>query len=88
LLPGDVRTATVRASGDCRVVEVTADAFRSVVLRHPAVLEAVSTEVTRRRTELASAREAAARDRVAAEPPVKLLARIRAFLLGASVRTG
>jgi small-conductance mechanosensitive channel/CRP-like cAMP-binding protein len=88
LLTGDPRTATVRAGGDCRVVEVTADAFRSVVLRHPGVLEAVSAEVTRRRTELASAQEAAARDRVAADAPVKLLARIRAFLLGAGLSTG
>jgi small-conductance mechanosensitive channel/CRP-like cAMP-binding protein len=88
LLTGESRTATVRAIGDCRVVEVTADAFRSIALRNPGVLDAVTAEVTRRRTELAAAREAAARERIPVEPSVKLLARIRAFLLGAGLRAG
>lgn len=84
LLTGDARSATARAVGDCRVLEVTAEAFRSIVLHNPAVLDGVTTEVTRRRTELAAAREAAARETMSVEPAPTLLARIRTFLLGSS----
>ena len=81
LLTGDPRTATVSAASDCRVVEITADDFRRVILDNPEVLEAISTEVARRREELAAARSAAARSAIVAEPAASLLSRVRRFLL-------
>jgi CRP-like cAMP-binding protein len=84
LLTGDPRTATVSAAGDCRVVEITAAAFREIALENPAVLEAISTEVARRRAELESARTAAASTVPVPEQAATLLSRVRRFLLGAS----
>ena len=84
LLTGEPRTATVTAVGDCRVVEITAAAFREIVLTNPAIVEAVSAEVSRRRAGLEQARDAAARATPALEPPASLLARVRRFLLGAA----
>jgi small-conductance mechanosensitive channel/CRP-like cAMP-binding protein len=87
LLTGEPRTATVTAAGDCRVVEITASAFREIVLNNPAIVDAVSAEVSRRRAGLEQARDAAARATPALEPPASLLARVRRFLLGGSART-
>jgi small-conductance mechanosensitive channel/CRP-like cAMP-binding protein len=81
LLTGDPRSATVSAETDCRVVEITADDFRRVVLDNPAILDVISTEVARRRAELAAARSAAARSAIAPEPAASLLSRVRRFLL-------
>jgi CRP-like cAMP-binding protein len=82
LLTGEPRTATVEATADSSVVEITVDAFREVVLANPAVLDVITTDVTRRRSELAAAQSAAARNVRAAEPAQSLLDRVRRFLLG------
>ncbi len=81
LLTGDPRTATVSASSDCRVVEITAGGFREIALQNPAVLETISADVVRRRAELSSARTAAATNAAAVEPAATLLSRVRRFLL-------
>src|SRR5579862_3385070 len=52
LLTGEPRTATVAAVSDCRLLEITVDDFRRLVMADPAVVEAVATAVTTRRTEL------------------------------------
>jgi small-conductance mechanosensitive channel/CRP-like cAMP-binding protein len=85
LLTGDPRSATVEAVEDCSVVEITADAFRRVVMQNPAVLEVITADVARRRAELAAARDAAAQQSRAPELPQSLLARVRRFLLGSDV---
>jgi CRP-like cAMP-binding protein len=81
LLTGDPRTATVSATSDCRVVEITAAGFREIALQNPAVLDAISADVARRRAELSSARTAAASNVPIAEPAASLLSRVRRFLL-------
>ena len=81
LLTGDPRTATVSAASDCRVVEITAAGFREIALQNPAVLDAISSDVARRREELSSARTAAATNATVAEPAASLLSRVRRFLL-------
>ena len=81
LLTGDPRTATVSAASDCRVVEITAAGFREIALQNPAVLDAISADVARRREELSSARTAAATNATVAEPAASLLSRVRRFLL-------
>lgn len=83
LLTGERRTATVSAIDDCRLIEVTADAFRTFVLTNGGVIESLSAEVARRRTASAEAR-ASARAEVALESAASLLVRIRRFLLGAA----
>ena len=82
MLTGDVRSATVSAVDDCRVVEITANDFREVVLANPAILDVVTADVARRRTELEAARSAAARVAHAPEGATSLLERVRRFLLG------
>jgi len=82
LLTGDPRSATVEAISDCSVVEITADGFREVVMANPAVLDAITSDVARRRSELAAAQDVAAKNVQAAEPPHSLLDRVRRFLLG------
>jgi hypothetical protein len=84
LLTGEPRTATVTALGDCRVVEITAAAFREIVLANPAIVDAVSAEVSRRRAGLELARDAAARTKTVSEPPASFVARVRRFLMGAA----
>jgi small-conductance mechanosensitive channel/CRP-like cAMP-binding protein len=82
LLTGDARSATVLALEDCTVVEITADAFRDVVLANPAVLDTITADVTRRRGELAAVQSAAARLVHGPEAADSLLTRVRRFLLG------
>ena len=77
LLTGDPRTATVRAAGDCTVLEITADNFRRLILESPSMIERISTVVAERRAGLARARAA-----VNAPPPesaTSLMARVRKF---------
>jgi CRP-like cAMP-binding protein len=51
LLTGEPRTATVRASGDCTVLEISATAFRDYVRDHPEVIDHLAEAAqTRRRT--------------------------------------
>jgi CRP-like cAMP-binding protein len=83
LLTGEKRTATVTAVDDCRLIEITADAFRAFVLNNAAVLENLSSEVARRRAASAQARHGAERSLSAPESAGSLLARVRRFLLGA-----
>jgi CRP-like cAMP-binding protein len=80
LLTGAPRSATVRAVEDTEVVPVTVEAFRGIVAQNPAVLEAVTGIVSRRRSRLDEAiheaeTEAAARSAEHGD----LLERVRSF---------
>ncbi len=80
LLTGAPRSATVLAIDDVQVVPVTVAAFRRIVAENPAVLDAVTSVVSRRRSRLDEAihvaeAEAAARSAEHRE----LLRRVRAF---------
>jgi small-conductance mechanosensitive channel/CRP-like cAMP-binding protein len=52
LLTGEPRTATVIARGDCLVLEISADAFRSYVRANPAVIDQLAAAAVQRRQEL------------------------------------
>jgi small-conductance mechanosensitive channel len=52
LLTGDPRTATVMAEGDCVLLELDADDFRSYVQSHPAVLDQLASAALLRRKAL------------------------------------
>ncbi len=78
LLTGDPRTASVRALGDCTVVEITSDAFRAFVLNQPALVERIGAVIAERRAGIARARATVAN----APPPESassLVARVRRF---------
>jgi small-conductance mechanosensitive channel/CRP-like cAMP-binding protein len=62
LLTGQPRTATVRASGDCQLLEVAAADFSAYVRSHPEVLEDLATAAAARRRELDAARAVASAD--------------------------
>lgn len=79
LLTGEARTATVRAQGDCQVLEITADDFRRLVLQNPATIDRIGQAVAERRAGLAKAREASASP-VAHESTSSFVSRIRKFL--------
>jgi CRP-like cAMP-binding protein len=79
LLTGEPRTATVRAVGDCEVMEVTSDQFRRFVLERPSVLERIGSVVADRRAGLTRARSSAAQ-LPAAESAQSLIQRVRRFL--------
>jgi small-conductance mechanosensitive channel/CRP-like cAMP-binding protein len=79
LLTGESRTATVRAKGDCQVLEVTADDFRRLILQNPATIERIGRSVAERRAGLAKAREASASP-VTHESATSFISRIRKFL--------
>ena len=78
LLTGDPRTASVRALGDCTVVEITSDAFRAFVLNQPALVERIGAVIAERRAGIARARAT-----VANVPPPEsassLVARVKRF---------
>lgn len=78
LLTGDPRAASVRALGDCTVLEITSEAFRTFVLQHPALVDRIGTVVADRRAGIARARAA-----VANLPPPEsassLINRVRKF---------
>lgn len=78
LLTGDPRTASVRAVGDCTVLEITSDAFREIVLQHPALVDRIGAVVAERRAGIARARAAVAAV-PAAESATSLVARVRRF---------
>jgi CRP-like cAMP-binding protein len=59
LLTGEPRTATVIARGDCTVLEIPADAFRTYVLGRPEVIDQLAAAAARRRAELDQARAGA-----------------------------
>lgn len=78
LLTGAPRNATVRAVVDTELVEITADAFKQVVLANPAAVDQVGAAVTRRRRELDERRTS--EHAAAVEPQQTLVNRIRRFL--------
>ena len=80
MLTGDPRTATVRAVGDVRVLEISADQFREVALERPGLVEHISTVVAERRIGLDHARATAASTATVVTTPRTLLARIQQFL--------
>ena len=80
MLTGDPRTATVRAIGDVRVLEITAERFREVALQHPELVEHVSNVIATRRVGLDHARAAAAATAAVASAPRTLFGRIQKFL--------
>ena len=81
MLTGQARSASVYASGECVLVELTADALRAVALATPGVLERISTVVATRRADLERQKaEAAAVAPHPIESPRSLLTRIQAFL--------
>jgi small-conductance mechanosensitive channel/CRP-like cAMP-binding protein len=80
LLTGEPRVATVAAAaGDCDLLEITVEAFRSVVLANPAVVDRISTAVATRRAEL-DAHRATIPGRPEPEPPSSFAARVRRYL--------
>lgn len=78
LLTGDPRSATVRALGDCSVLEITGDSFKEYVTGHPEVIEHLATAAVERRRELDKSRAAAAAA-IVPEAPMSLAARMRKF---------
>jgi small-conductance mechanosensitive channel/CRP-like cAMP-binding protein len=79
MLTGEPRTATVRAIGDVRLLEIPSDRFRELAIAHPGLVEHVSTLIAARRAELEGVRAAAAAANPAA-PARSLLSRIQKFL--------
>jgi small-conductance mechanosensitive channel/CRP-like cAMP-binding protein len=80
MLTGDPRTATARAVGDVRVLEIPAERFRLIALEHPGLIDHISRTVAARRSALDSARAAATAATQPAAAPRSLLSRIQQFL--------
>ena len=80
LLTGDARSATVTALTDCELIEVSADAFRRVVLSDAAIVERVAAAIETRRAELERHRATRAQGSAVAETPQTFLTRVRQFL--------
>jgi small-conductance mechanosensitive channel len=76
LLTGDPRTATVTARGDCTVIEISADAFRTYVQSRPEVIDHLAEASAARRKALDQSRSSG--NQHAAEP-VSLARRMRKF---------
>ena len=77
LMTGEPRTATVIARGDCTVLEIGADAFRSYVQARPEVIDQLASAATARRRELEQSRAAA--PGAAAVTSISLAERMRRF---------
>ncbi len=77
LMTGEPRTATVIARGDCTVLEIGADAFRSYVQARPEVIDQIASAATARRHELDQSR--AATPSAAAVTSISLAERMRRF---------
>ena len=77
LLTGAPRSATVTAKGDCQVLEIDADAFRTYVRDHPEVVEPLAAAADARRRELDKTRASAQTGR--GPEGVSLAHRIREF---------
>jgi small-conductance mechanosensitive channel/CRP-like cAMP-binding protein len=80
LLTGEPRSATVAARGDCRVVEIEAEAFRGVAEANPMVLEHVALAAVARREGLASARAVAAAQVATTDTARSFIVRMKRFL--------
>lgn len=76
LLTGEPRSATVRAKGDCTVIEIDAAAFGAYVQNHPEAIDRLAEAAARRRRELDTSREIPVGAQV---EPVSLAQRIRRF---------
>jgi len=77
LLTGEPRTATVIARGDCTVLEIRADAFRTYVTTHPAVIDQLAQAAASRRRELDAAVRAA--NAAPVLEPISLARKIKEF---------
>jgi small-conductance mechanosensitive channel len=60
LMTGEPRSATVRARGDCRVLEIGAEAVKAYVTTHPEVIDHFAAVAVARRRELDQSRANAA----------------------------
>ena len=83
LLTGAPRNATVRATVDSDLLEITADTFRAFVLANPTAVELVGLAASQRAAELEAVR-ASGPAATAPEPPARFLDRVRRFLRLAS----
>ena len=79
LLTGAPRTATVTAVPDCEMLEITAEAFRRVVLANPAAVEQVGAAVATRALQLTRVPAGSSANNVA-EPPATFIDRMWRFL--------
>jgi small-conductance mechanosensitive channel/CRP-like cAMP-binding protein len=79
LLTGAPRNATVRATVDSELLEITGEAFRQFVLANPAAVEQIGVAVANRRAELEE-RRATGTTAAHIEPPHTLIDRIRRYL--------
>jgi CRP-like cAMP-binding protein len=79
LLTGAPRNATVTATRDSEIIEITAEAFKRFVLANPAAVESIGAAVTTRRAELEQ-RRALSGAAAPVEAPHTLVTRIRRFL--------
>jgi len=81
MLTGQPRSATVVASGECRVLELNAEALREVAIENPDVLRRVSAVVAERRADLDRQQAEAAKVKFELDESSRsLLSRIQAFL--------
>lgn len=80
MLTGEPRSATVTASGDAVLLEITAERFRELAVRRPGFVEQVSDVVSARRAGLAEARAAADEAQANLPAHTSLLSRIQRFL--------
>jgi small-conductance mechanosensitive channel/CRP-like cAMP-binding protein len=77
LLTGEPRSATVSARGDCVVLEIPAEAFKTYAVDHPAVIDDVAGAAAARRRELDQSRGLATAG--PADARLTLAARMRKF---------
>jgi small-conductance mechanosensitive channel/CRP-like cAMP-binding protein len=80
LLTGDPRRATVTASTDCELIEISAEGFRRVVLADAGILERIAAAVDTRRAELDQHRATHAQGSAVAETRQSFVTRVRQFL--------
>ncbi len=80
MLTGEPRTATVAATDDAVLLEITTEVFRELARRRPELLGHVSEVVSARRVELAEARAAAEEAQASVPARQSLLQRIQQFL--------
>ncbi len=79
MLTGEPRSATVRASGDSRVLEITADTFKHLVAGNPGLLEQISVVEANRRVELERRRSATTAAVQVQDVQQSIFARIQQF---------
>ena len=80
MLTGEPRSATVTATGDAVLLEITAERFRELALRRAGLVEHVSELVSARRLGLAEAQAAADEAQTSVPGRLSLLQRIQKFL--------